>query len=129
MLAITRQPRVLVKMQGAPPQNFKMAGTQVLLEPLFTSIGVKGGLGAAAQANWYVMSVDAPAGELNAWDLCHQLLHDGLGVAGAPALEFAEPDLEQRWLFGSQTQHAFAAGSTCDKPAPPDSHLPVGKGF
>src|SRR5262249_34209301 len=129
MLAITRQPRLLVKTRGAAPQGFKMADTAVRMQPLFTSIQEKGGLAAAAQPNWYIMSAQAPGEEENAWDLCHQLLRSGFGVAGAPAPEFCEPDLEQRWVFGSDTQHAFAAASTCDKPADPDTRLPVGNGF
>ena len=72
------------------------------------------------------MTTDAPSDEVNAWDLCHHLLREGFGVAGVVPPEFAEPDLEQRWTFGSPAEHTLALTRSCDAPEPPDGRLPSG---
>ncbi len=132
MIAITRQPRLLVKMPAGMKQvglSFQQAPLALNIEPLFKSINVGAGLGAAAGAQWQIVSAAAAGGEVNAWDLCHHLVTQGFGVAGAALPEFAEPDLEQRWIYGTDTQHALALARTCDRPDDPDPDLPIGNGF
>ena len=134
MITVTRQPRLLVKMPAAPPPRAalslsKSVTINVQFEKLFSSIRPSGALGVAAQAEWHIMTSDAVGGEVNAWDLCHRLVHGGLGIAGAPAPEFAEPDLEQHWVTGTDAEHAFAAVSGCDHAANPNPNLPTGDGF
>ena len=94
--------RFLVKVQpGLGPALTLAAGTrQFKLEPLFTSIGQSpgGALAATVAPAWHILTPPEPAGETHPWDACHQLVHDGFGIAGAPAPEFAEPDIQQQWF-------------------------------
>jgi Subtilase family len=132
VLAITRQPQLLVKMPAGINQaglSFGRADLNFHVVPLLTSIGATGGLGAVAGAQWHLVSAAAPGDELNAWDVCHHLVTQGFGVAGAPPVEFAEPDLEQRWIYATEVQHAMALAKSCDHPADPDASLPSGQGF
>ena len=99
MKAITRQPRLLVKMPAAPPQVTLALGVSkfdVEIEPLFQSIEEEPKLGAAASAQWQVVKAAPDGDEVNVWDLCHELViggsGGGLGVAGVGAVEFAETD-------------------------------------
>jgi len=134
MFAITRQPRVLVKIVKPPKQtSFTIVSKLipkttlgVTFEPLFTSISSAGDqLGAASSPQWYIMSCDDSGIEVNAWDLCHHLVHEGFGVDGLGAAEFAEPDLEQRWLIGKSTEHAFTAARDCRTAANQDATPPL----
>ncbi|HEX8090726.1 MAG TPA: S8 family serine peptidase, partial [Blastocatellia bacterium] len=102
---------------------------EVSVEPLFRSIGDRGGQGAAAAPRWHVVTSAISFDEVNAWELSHQLIRQGMGVAGLSNPVFVEPDLEQRWVFGTETQHAFAITRSCDEEAEPDERLPVGDGF
>src|SRR6185436_4752166 len=101
MDSITRQPRLLVKMAGAPERaEFALAGggkIKAEFEPLFVSIRPESGPGLAAAATWHQMSAGAQGAEVNAWDLSHRLLTEGFGVSGMSAPVYAEPDLEQAW--------------------------------
>src|SRR5262245_40591464 len=129
MDAINRQPRLLVKTRAVPAQvslSFRNKTRGVRFAPLFTSIRPAARPGLAAAGTWHVMTTDAPGDEVNAWDLCHHLLREGFGVAGAATPEFAEPDLEQRWTFGSPAEHTLALTRSCDGPEPPDDRLPSG---
>ena len=131
-MAITRSPRLLVKLAATPAQasfSFGNRPFSVSFERLFDSIrSPAGGLGAAAVPEWYVMSSTEAGGEVNAWDLCHHLVTQGFGVAGLSTAEAAEPDLEQPWITGTPVEHALAAARTCDQPTGPDSRLPSGLG-
>ena len=128
MDSVTRQPRLLVRMASAPHKAaFTMDGAHEIdfnFEPLFTSIRPEPSLGLAAGAAWYQMSAGALGSEVNAWDLCHSLTRQGFGIAGMSTPEFAEPDLEQQWVFGNDAQQALSLTATCDKPAPPNPKLP-----
>ena len=131
MKALTRQPKLLVKM-SAGPQSFTLAAGKskfnVVVEPLFQSIEDKSNLGLAAAPQWQVVTATDEVDQVNGWELCHQMMSGGLGVAGAN-VEFAEPDLEQRWIFGTESQALMAATASCEKASDPDSRLPVGDGF
>ncbi len=133
MIAITRKPRLLVKMSAAPPAaltsfQFNRRSLNVRFERLFTSIRPPAAaLGAAPGGEWYIMTPETAA-EVNAWDLCHHLVGQGFGVTGLNQAQFAEPDLEQQWPTGTPVQHAMAGARTCDKPDDPDPRLPNGTG-
>lgn len=129
----TRQPRLLVKM---PPvqQSLKLSfgaapPVNVTIEPLFQSIERGGALRAAAAPRWHIVAASKSFDEVNAWDVSHQLVQQGMGVAGLSNPEFVEPDLEQQWMFGTEPQHAFAITRSCDDEAGPDGRLPTGDGL
>jgi hypothetical protein len=129
--AITRQPKLLVKMSAGPQQLTLAAGkskVNVAVEPLFQSIKDEPKLGIAAATQWQMVTATDESDEVNSWELCHQMMTGGLGIAGGN-VEFAEPDLEQRWIIGTDSQSLMAANSSCEKPQDPDSRLPVGNGF
>src|SRR5262245_11173822 len=128
--------RILVKAAGGPPQvslSFGAAAVAFRVAPLFQSIRVPGGpgLGLAAGApgasTWYVL--EAPpsfaAAAPNAWDVCHALMNQGSGVAGAAPPEFAEPDLPQQWSVGQEPELGMALAATCDKADPQDPDFPL----
>jgi hypothetical protein len=117
---------------SAGPQQLTLAAgkskVNVAVEPLFQSIKDKPKVGVAAATQWQMVTATDEAEEVNGWELCHQMMTGGLGIAGGN-VEFAEPDLEQRWISGTPSQSLLAANSSCDKPQDADSRLPVGNGF
>lgn len=132
MKAITRQPQLLVKMPAAAPQKVMLgmgvAKFEVEVEPLFQSIADEPKLAAAQPSQWHVVKAAPDGVEVNAWDMCHDLTTGGLGVTGISGVEFAEPDLEQRWVYGTESQQLLAATRSCDQPESPNTKLPVGDG-
>src|SRR5689334_18900024 len=89
---------LLVKHAPIEPGLAAQAAGQAL-EPLFASVGQHGeAIGAAAGAQWSRLAFE-PQGAGAAWDRCHAMSRDGLGIAGAPGVVFAEPDLAQTWVF------------------------------
>jgi len=97
-------------------------------EPLFASIGGRRGrLAAAPSATWHLLKpvteagIASPADVASPWDLCHQLLEEGLGIAGGGEVEFAEPDLQQQWLVGRPGAVAVALATA---PTGPDQQNP-----
>ncbi len=121
---------ILLKLSGTPPAATSLAlkaGKQPFgFQPLYPAEPGKRGLGVApAQPDWFVATPGDGEGVANAWDICHEVMQGGMGLAaGFPEVHFAEPDLEQQWPTGSEAQLAMAAGRTCDKPADPDKRLP-----
>jgi len=101
----------------------------VKAEPLFQSIKDKPKVGLAAPPQWHMVSAVGEQDEVNVWDLCHETMSGGLGMAAGGRVEFAEPDLEQRWIFGTEAESLLAAAGSCDQAQEPDSRLPVGDGF
>jgi hypothetical protein len=100
-------------------------GMSLSVEPLFKSIGTGAGLGmrAARASQWHLLRATDDDEEVNAWEICHRLVgHGGMGVAARA--EFAEPDLEQRWVYGSEPQHAMAMVKSCEHEEGPDGNLP-----
>jgi hypothetical protein len=79
---------------GAAPVNFTVTR-------LFDSIGKRQALGAAAAGAWQVLTPLQELSYENAWDVCHSLMQQGFGVAGAASPTFAEPDLTQTWITGA----------------------------
>src|ERR1700731_3064638 len=102
--------RLLVKTKlGVPGARLQLGRDKLryAAQPLFTSIGArKARLAAAPSATWHVLTpvsdegLAHPSDVASPWDLCHQLMKSGLGVAGGEQVDFAEPDLQQRWLVG-----------------------------
>ena len=132
MDALTRRPQLLVKMSPGPKRLTLAAGNSkfaVKAEPLFQSIKDKPKAGFAQAPQWHMVAAADDADEVNIWDLCHQTITGGLGMAAGGRVEFAEPDLEQRWIFGTEAQSLLAAAGSCDKPQEPDSRLPTGEDF
>jgi subtilase family protein len=115
---MTATSRLLVKTGAALPDTLALgaAGTPFTATPLFTSIGTPAGLGVAAGSTWHVLSPPSGFAGQNPWDLCHQLLQGGLGFAGAPAVSFAEPDLQQQWIVGDETEVGLALESCAADP-------------
>src|SRR4029450_3520151 len=109
--------RILVKGgQGLSSARLSIGATPVTftVTPLFKSIAPATALGATAAATWQILIPPPGFAEENAWDVCHSLLQQGFGVAGVPAPEFAEPDLEQQWITGSDAELGMALSRSCD---------------
>ena len=125
MAEATSARRVLVKTtaviagQRLAPGTAKTAFTA---EPLFKSIGHEAALGLSAGATWHVLSAPDDDGT-NPWDICHSLLSSGLGVTGG-SVEFAEPDLQQRWLMGDEKALGIGLTAGCDRASPQSSNYP-----
>jgi hypothetical protein len=121
-------PRILVKAAPGLTQTkltFGAATVAFTAEPLFRSIGSHGVLGAAAGDTWYVLEAKDAVDSLNPWDVCHSLMAQGFGVAGAAAPKFAEPDIEQKWITGSPAEAGQALARSCDVRDPQNPAFPV----
>ena len=124
---ILLMPRILVKAApglavsrlsfGAAPVEFKATR-------LFESIEAQPALGAGAGEVWHVLTPPLGFAEANGWDICHSLMRDGFGVAGAPAPAFAEPDIEQRWITGKSTEGGRSLVQPCGAPDPQNPDFP-----
>jgi hypothetical protein len=113
--------RLLVKTSSAVANRrlaVKDTGT-FTLTPLMPSIDRPSRRGLAAAPAWHIAT--APNAAANPWDVCHQLVADGLGVAGGSVI-LAEPDLEQNWLWTLPNRQAFGITSDCT-PMGPDSDI------
>jgi hypothetical protein len=83
-----------------------------------------GGQGVAAAATWQLLTPDAET-DINPWDACHALLQQGLGVSGG-GVEFAEPDLAQRWRAGDERGLGMKLAKSCGESDPQNKGYPVG---
>ena len=122
-----KTPRILVKAApGLPSARLRFGATAVpfTVTPLFKSIAPPKTPGAAAAATWQILTPPPGFAGENAWDVCHSLLQQGFGVAGVPAPEFAEPDLEQQWITGSDAELGMAMSRSCDSVNPPREEFP-----
>ena len=110
-------PRLLVKAAPGLSEAKLAFGAATLpfdMEPLFTSIRSRGEAGAAADDVWYVLKPQSEVEDRNPWDICHSLMQRGFGIAGAPPATFAEPDIEQKWIYGSRSGGGQSLTQTCD---------------
>ena len=108
--------RFLVKTApGGTRANLNIAGASVAfaVRPLFESIRPPHALGMAAAPAWHIVEAPFAFNAGNAWDVCHQILSNGLGFAGAPLPVYAEPDFEQQWVSRSPEDQALALSATC----------------
>jgi len=114
---VERGLRLLVKTnRAATAGRFTLgrAPVDLKLTPLMPSIDRPAGTMMAAAPAWHVAETETHP---NSWDACHALLDQGLGVAGGDVV-FAEPDLEQTWLWTTPNRQALAIAG-CDA-APPN---------
>lgn len=97
--------------------------TALKLERLLPDIQPSGRqrLSAAADPVWHLASLDREAA--SPWDACHALLEQGLGVSGRSGVTFAEPDLEQQWLWAPESRQAFGMVPECGNPEAQDSDV------
>jgi hypothetical protein len=112
-----KTPRILVKAApGLSSARLSFGATPVTftVTPLFKSIAPPKAPGATAANTWQILTPPPGFAEENVWDVCHSLLQQGFGVAGVPAPEFAEPDLEQQWITGSDAELGMAMSRSCD---------------
>ena len=128
---VTRTPRLLVKAKPIPKgASFNIGKIPFKLEPLFPARPKTTAMGAAQPSQWHLTDVPKNVDEADLWDLCHQLQSKGLGIAGAPEVEFVEPDFEQKWIVDSPDRlagkafRASAAKDSCEKPDAADSRYP-----
>ncbi|WP_209427800.1 S8 family serine peptidase [Pararhodobacter sp. SW119] len=89
-------------------------------EPLFSSIGDQG-LGAAPGGEAWQLLRFAEDEAPSPWDLCHAILRGGSGFAAVPGVQFAEPDLEQRWSFAEEAVTALRLAEACPPTGAPQS--------
>jgi hypothetical protein len=131
---ITRAPRLLVKARPIPRgTSFSIGKIPFRLEPLIDEGPARrdAAMGAAGAAVWHLTDAPADVDETDLWELCHQLRSKGLGLAGGPQVEFAEPDLEQQWVFDTPDRlagkgfRATAAKIACERPDPADRRYPA----
>jgi hypothetical protein len=130
---VTRAPRLLIKARPVPQGTaFAVNKVPFKLEPLFPARHRQAmALGAAAEPEWHLTNMPTDVDEVDLWDLCHRLHTEGMGIAGGPAVMFAEPDLQQKWMWDSPDRDAVkafqaaAAKDLCEKPDAADSRYPA----
>ena len=129
---VTRRPRLLVKSKPVPEgAGFRIGKIPFQMQPLAAAPAKR----AEGASQWHLTDVPADMDETNAWDLCHQLQSKGFGIAGGPDVEFAEPDLEQQWVFDTPERlagrvfRATAAKDACARPECADRRFPFPKPF
>lgn len=107
--------RILVKASpgfSAPQLTFGASAVTFATIRLFQSIESQPALGAGSGEVWHMLTPPPGFAEANAWDVCHALMQQGLGVAGAPT--FAEPDLEQKWTTGKSSEGGQSLAQSCE---------------
>jgi hypothetical protein len=119
--------RILVK--AAPgltisQLQFGAASIPFTVAPLFQSIGPQPALGAVAGNVWQILTPPPGFAGENSWDICHSLLQQGFGVAGASPPEFAEPDLEQQWITGNTSDIGLSLVQSCERADPQSADFP-----
>jgi subtilisin family serine protease len=118
--------RFLVKLRSdAGTTAFELDGAAVAFEltPLLPSMERDQRLGAGQGAKWHVLTPKFALDGMQAWDVCHALVSQGLGFGGE-APEFAEPDIQQRWAAGSATDEELALNSACSTEPQDLAHYP-----
>jgi hypothetical protein len=117
--------RLLVKARPTrPAMTVRLAAGRSLalkMRPLFGSIERPTAMGAAARPAWFI--AESEQGQLNPWDLCHGIMSKGFGVAGATDIAFAEPDLDQQWIWSEPARQMLGAADRCDKAEEQDSDV------
>lgn len=125
---MTGSQRFLVKVAaGTAGAQLTLDGASIPMRsrPLFSSIGVsapaiKGkvqSLAVEAQtppANWHIVEPMMGLNEsAHPWDMCHEMVSQGMGVDRAGVAVFAEPDLAQQWFTGSEETQLQALTQAC----------------
>jgi hypothetical protein len=110
---VERGLKLLVKTnRSATAGRLSLGGAPVDLKltPLMPSIDRPAGPALAAAPAWQIAELDRA---INPWDACHELLAQGLGVAGGDVV-MAEPDLEQSWLWTTPNRQALGIAGARD---------------
>ncbi|KAI5912185.1 S8 family serine peptidase [Thauera sp. 2A1] len=108
--------RFLVKMPVvAPNTSLSLAGQAAVLRarPLFGSITEPRTASVAAPSIWHIVEAPVALDMGNAWDVCHSMVTQGLGLAGGVRPEFAEPDLQQAWITAPPNDREQALVASC----------------
>lgn len=102
---------------GAGEASLSLAGTtaRIALTPLMPNIerATPAGMGVAATPVWYLAKSEVEG--INPWDLCHQVRAEGLGIAGVSTVAFAEPNLEQSWIWTEERRQVLSLRQSCDR--------------
>lgn len=127
MAGPTNRRRLLVKTSKGIPAGSSLTLSQSAFraEPLFKSVGRNANLSVVGAHEWYLLESVADDDSAN-WDFCHRVLSTGLGITGADSPEFIEPDLQQRWAVGRDSDNALAALRSCDQADPQNPNFPQG---
>src|SRR5881398_618780 len=91
---------IMVKLR--PNFGLAAAASKVNLRPLYESRRDRNVFGVSDAPAWYMADLPDTTGP-NPWDLAHARVADQLGVDAAAVL-FAEPDLDQSFNDGSESQ-------------------------
>lgn len=67
-------------------------------------------------AIWHELELQGDT--INPWDACHAAVGTGLGLSGGAHIEFAEPDMEQQWMWGARDADFNALQGQCGTPVP-----------
>lgn len=115
---------VLIKGVGLKSgSTLSIDGGTTALEPLFAVAHEGQGLDEPPQ--WYRAVL--PSGtRQSAWDICHELVSGANALDGGGVVKFAEPDLEQRWLTGTDRRIALNAVASCSDIRKMDRDYPGG---
>ncbi len=119
--------RLLVKTRPGRARTLALGGVGLAIreKPLLPSVEASRGTRAAAAPVWHVAEVaDVGAREANPWDVCHRLMDRGLGATGE--IVFAEPDIEQRWIYGERGEQALMLTKPCGVPDAQNASYPLG---
>jgi hypothetical protein len=117
--------RLLVKVRPGRARTLALAGVGLAIrkDPLLPSVEAPKRAGLAAAPAWHLADV-TDAREANPWDLCHRLMDRGLGATGE--VVFAEPDIEQRWIYGERGDQALTLTKPCGVPDQQNASYPLG---
>ena len=100
----TKKPKLLIKTRPvARGVGFAVGAAAIKLTPLFGAGKKRTAFSATAPAEWHTAELPEDTDPAALWDLCHQL-------QGSREVEFAEPDLEQRWDAGAPVGGARDGG-------------------
>lgn len=132
MHAITSQPRLIVKIPAAPERlrlSFGTARFELRIEPLFRVTVDTRESQRTTFPKWHSVKALVADDEVNTWDLCHHLVRNGFGIEGVGAPSFAEPDIQQQWVYAPEANHLGRLAKTCGEVEPSDARLPTGSGY
>src|SRR3989454_10850621 len=102
--------RILVKLR--PTVGLAAAAPRANLRPLHASAPQTQAFGLSSEPSWFLADLPDTTGP-NPWDLAHARVADQLGIDESAVL-FAEPDLMQGFIDGSNTSPAASALAATD---------------
>ncbi len=111
--------RFLVKMpapSAAATLSLSTTKIQFTARPLFSSIRTSG-MGVAGGATWHIVEPLVALDTSNPWDVCHDIVRQGFGLAGVATPAFAEPDFPQQWISQAPEDQALTLTASCESVA------------